>query len=141
MSTELVRPNAVTRTIVPDRKRLDFLPILMGTIHWLRFEHQTYSIMRMLCPDYNGGYWQYAELSNGGGYMFPQRDGLMRLQWSDNFFEGEASGEVAGIIASLISFSALSGSADRFGVLNNLLLGYVAGLDDADRELIYRAID
>ncbi len=141
MSIELATQNAVIRTIVPENIRLGFLPRLLGTIPGLRFEHQTYAIMRMLCTDYNGGFWQYAELSNGGGFMFPQRNEPMALQWSDNYFKGVATPEVAGIIASLISLSALSAAGDRFGTLNNLLLDYVACLESDDRELINRAID
>ena len=64
--------------------------------------------MGRTCADYQGGLWQFYELSNGGFFMTLDRDEPMRLCWPDNYFEGQTSPEAAGIGITLMALSILT---------------------------------
>lgn len=48
-----------------------------------------------LSEDYNGGFWNFYTLTNGGFYMAPAGDKRMRLEVDGNGFSGEMSADAA----------------------------------------------
>ena len=61
MNDELVNAKAV----LDEERRLEFLPKYVGD-RFIIFENYVYSVMDRSSVDYNGGFWKFFELSNGG---------------------------------------------------------------------------
>ena len=55
---------------VPDDERVHILPKHFGR-HMLRVEYAIYTFMAELAASYDGAFWKFVELSNGGFYMVP----------------------------------------------------------------------
>ena len=101
---------SITRLIVPEQARLDFWPQNFGSIpQWLLLEPQAFAWLDRLCDDYNGGFWDFYTLSNGGAFMAPDSDENSEEKWSlfnpMNGNEAEVSAEAAGIIVCLLTYS------------------------------------
>ena len=134
---------SIVATLVPEEERLKFLPGHFGR-HMLTVEHALYSQFAKLCPTYTGGYWHFYELSNGGCYLAPSREQYPLVQ-SGNFFEATVSGDAAGIIVSLFTFSHVSFMLEddpfspQIAHYFHLLRDFAA--DHPEAGLIYRAID
>jgi hypothetical protein len=134
---------AIVATLVPEEDRLEFLPPHFGP-HMLTVENALYAQFANLCPTYTGGYWHFYDLSNGGCYLAPSRE-TYPLVHADNFLEATVSGDAAGIIVSLFTFSHVSfllendplgpGIAQYFHLLHDF------AADHPEAGLIDRAID
>ncbi len=144
MMTSTNRDNhPIVATLVSDDQRLNFLPRHFGK-HMMLLESQIYHHLANLCPQYQGGYWNFYDLSNSGCYLAP-RHHCYRLVHAGNDCDATVSGDAAGIIATLYTFSHLSFlfENDPFGThlsdLFHLLRDYTAHHPEAS--LIYRVID
>ena len=104
--------NTSTVTVVPEDRRMDFLPRLLSPAWLLRGENAIYDFMTQLSSDYGGGLWTFLERDGQPLYMAPDTDKQFKISWWGNGFEGEVSADAAGIIACLFAFSHLS---MRFG--------------------------
>lgn len=127
--------SSVTATLCPLAQRLTALPRHFGT-KGCRFESLVYSWMRTLCPEYNGGFWEFYELSNGGFYMAPaaaQQESYL-LQCNGNGFSQHVSSNSAGIVACIFALS-------HMGLYDNCqkLLDFAEDLPEAEE--IFAAID
>ena len=71
-------------------------------------EPYAYAVARDIAPAYNGGYWIFYLLSNGGFYMAPDMEGPFAASWAMNYFEGELAADALGIVSCLFAFSNLS---------------------------------
>lgn len=84
---------------VANHARLDFLPMLFGDDFVLAEQHM-FNYAQRFCCDYDGGFWQFYTLPNGGGYMAPNAE---RVVFSSlNGFEAEISGDAAGMILTAL---------------------------------------
>ena len=79
----------------------------------LRVEQYVYAIMRAQAKEYQGGYWEYFELSNGGFYMAPAHSEDFACSVPSNGYQGKMSADAAGITACLFTFSHLSFVLER----------------------------
>lgn len=129
----------IIATQVAEGRRLGFLPRHFGR-HFMQFEAAVYGHMGNLCPGYDGGYWDFFELSNGGCYIAPGR-GTYALV-APNGFEATVSANVGGLIAALYAFSHLAFKfesvevfAERFHQLREF------ALEHAESRVILAAID
>jgi len=104
---EQIEQAAIVATLVPEHQRLAFLPRHFDT-HMMVFERQLYSQLRHLCADYDGGWWNFYDLSNGGCYLAPSGAELYRISVSGNGFEGSLSADAAGITATLFAMNTLT---------------------------------
>ncbi|MFN4267059.1 MAG: antirestriction protein [Aquabacterium sp.] len=129
--------------LVPESRRLEFLPMLFGEQLMIIGEMTVFSLMSKFSPDYHGGLWDFVEVPNGG-YMRPSvshDSRLYKFSCPDNWFEGEVSADAAGIIVTLIALSHMSFKdrtdrcADHFHALRDFVDGH------PEASLIYRAID
>jgi hypothetical protein len=93
----------VTASLVADNHRLTFLPSYFGPRLMMRGEALVYAWLRRLSEDYDGGYWNYYTLTNGGFYMAPKPDKRLRVEVDGNGFSGEMSADAAGIVATLFA--------------------------------------
>jgi len=71
------------------------------------------AITERMTEDYEGGYWEFFTLSNGGFYMAPGSDTRFDVS-CDNQYRGELSADALGITACLYAYSNLSFENGRF---------------------------
>ena len=90
----------VTRELVPEDQRLAITERLFGIHFPLKLEPVIYDITARMAEDYDGGYWDFHTLSNGGFYMAPSGDDVFHVT-CDNMFEGDLSADALGITACL----------------------------------------
>ncbi len=94
----------ITATRVPDFRRLNVLPRYFGR-HMMAVETAIFDVLGEMCEAYQGGHWEFYELSNGAFFMAPSGSGSYRLSCAGNYFQGELSAEATGIVASLIGIN------------------------------------
>lgn len=134
----------VTAVLVDDEHRLDFLPTYFGPRLMMRGEALAYGWMRRLADSYNGGFWNYYTLTNGGFYMAPVL-GRLQLEVAGNGYSGEVTADAAGIITTLFVLGQLAaeteGAAECDALIDRYywLREYASG--HAEAAQIYRAID
>jgi hypothetical protein len=119
---------------------LDMLPRYFGQF-MIRAEATIYFQLSQLSVDYQGGYWEFYQLSNGGFYMAPSDPERLRLYVAGNDFDGELSADAAGIVACLFGFNRLCWETrdKHFVELEDYLKDYAKTHPEA--EFIFRAID
>ncbi|PHV19212.1 antirestriction protein [Janthinobacterium sp. BJB446] len=130
----------ITAVLVTDvDERMECLPNVAG-MRCLLLEFTIYSMLGRMSQDYEGGYWDFYKLSNGGFYMSPQTDNTFRMR-CENMFEGEVNAQTAGLIACAMAYSHLSFAedADCFGEAYMLLWQYLAQQSNA--AIIFAALD
>jgi hypothetical protein len=97
----------ITRKLVPEASRADFVDALFGINFPLQFEPFVFVITSELSSDYGGGYWDFYTISNGGFYMAPV-DGEQFAVQCENGYQGMISADALGLTACLYAFSRLS---------------------------------
>lgn len=132
----------ITNTIVPEAERLAFVDRLFGIGYVIRLEPTVFQMAENMAPEYNGAYWTFHSLSNGGFYMAPRFDTEFSISCV-NGFEGKMSPDALGITACLYAFSHLSFGDDRMAQtcadLYHLLREYV--FEHPEANIIVRATD
>lgn len=109
MSFEPTIP-AITAADVKSKARMKFLPTLFGGAY-LRGESAVYSLAQYYSEDYQGGSWRFAELSCGGGFMYPDGDRTYQVDVQGNGFSGRMSAEVFGMFITCMALNRLSWQA------------------------------
>lgn len=134
-------PRGITATLLPEASRMGFLPAFFGEVHMMNGEGLVYCWMRNLSVDYKGGYWNYYTLSNGGFYMAPAARGNFRVSIAGNWFDGELSADVAGIVATLYAVCELANRTGSDHIVNqyHLLRDYAGEHPESGQ--IFAAID
>ncbi len=125
---------------VGDSERMLALPRHFGQ-RLLTFEGAVYDFMRRFAASYDGGYWRFYELSNGGFYMAPD-GGPFRISVDTNGYEGEMSADAAGVTVCLFACSHLSfrySDDDIFSDHFHMLREFAAY--HAEASAIFAAID
>ena len=108
MNDILESPTPITRELVPDDQRMEFVEQKMSIHFPFLFEPYVYSAVQQMTQDqYSGGFWNFYQLSNGGWYMAPEGDKTYRVTCA-NYWSGELSADALGIVGCLIGFSHLS---------------------------------
>ncbi|MTC21206.1 antirestriction protein [Providencia stuartii] len=102
--------STIAMTLVPDEQRLDFWLNHFGSVKdWTTFEVVIFTTMGQFCDDYQGGYWEYCTLSNGGAFIYPDLNNeKLTLFNPHNGNEADVSCEAAGIAVCLILYSIWS---------------------------------
>lgn len=105
----------IRATLVPNERRLSVLPKYMSDRFMIVGEQMVYSWMRALCPTYDGGLWDFVELSNGGFFMSPWYGQKLdngvegfKVEVRGNGYTGTMSAEAAGITACLFAYGQLA---------------------------------
>ncbi|HHD7476774.1 TPA: antirestriction protein [Klebsiella oxytoca] len=140
-------PHLITAKIIPGNRRLAFLPRLFGA-YYLPAEAAVYSHARALCKGYDGGEWEFVELSCGGGFMYPLSAETFSLSVSGNWFEGELTAEATGIVLTLFTLNLMIWKAHDAGYehICDMLITQQEKLkryadQHTESGLIFRAID
>ena len=131
---------AVVASIVPEERRMEFLPSKFGVTAMLKVETAVFAWMERLCPAYAGGYWNFVELSNGGGYMVPSGAETFDLCVEGSGFEDRVSADAAGVTATAFALNGLIWRGhDKLGEKYEQLLAYIS--HHPDQIAIRRALD
>ena len=135
----------VTASLVASDRRLDFLPTYFGPSLMLRGEAFVYNWMRRLSDDYDGGFWNFYELSNGGFYLAPTLPARLWIEVESNGYDGEMSADAAGIVATLFALGQLFAGNRASREMDALIDRYhflrEFAMDHAERSEIFQAID
>lgn len=108
----MTNQRAVSSSLVQEPLRVKVTSRLFGNDFPFRLEPSIFGIAGQLSKDYDGGYWNFHRLSNGGFYMAPEHDKPFAVM-ADNGFEGQLSAEAFGIVVCLYAYSGLSFGGDR----------------------------
>lgn len=129
----------VATKVEDDEARLMCLPRVAGA-RCVLLERTVYGILGGMCAAYEGGYWDFYELSNGGFYMAPASEQVFHLS-CPNFFEEDVCADTAGVIATAHAYSHLSFApmGTPFARAYHLLAAYISQRKDA--ALIHAALD
>jgi len=130
----------VAAVLVSDAERMLALPRHFGS-QLLEAETTIFAGLRELSADYQGAYWHFYELSNGGFYMAPDVSEPFRIEVMGNGYRGRMSADAAGITACLFAYSHLSFRFrdGPFGDHYGWLLDFAA--DHAEAGAILAAVD
>ena len=122
----------ITRQRVAEDQRIDHVADIFGVYFSMRLEPVVYAITESIVPEYNGGYWEFYALSNGGFYMAPNFDTPFNVS-CENGFEGTLSSDALGITVCLYAYSNLSFGdqnafketcAGQYHLLRDYMLGH-----------------
>lgn len=136
----------ITERYISEKARINFMPAAFHTA-FFSADHYIQSFLHSYAKNYQGGYWEYLQASNGAFFMESPTPLYLSLP---NYFEGECSQREAGIIICLYAYSYFCGLAYQEGKaeLNetmanryHLLREYVNTLDNESQSRIYQAID
>ena len=129
-------------TLVPEARRMAFLPALFSPALTLIGERAVYQFMSWLAPDdYTGGLWHFHERDGQPLFMSPDADKRFRIFCETNGYTGEVSAEVAGIIATLFALSHLSFRHEADQLSEAYMRLYEFAGDHPEAGEIFKAID
>ncbi|EMJ3186403.1 TPA: antirestriction protein [Yersinia enterocolitica] len=98
--------NRLTTTRVSDAQRIHFWPKYFGQVpKWALIEPQVFRWLDRLCADYQGDFWDFYTLPNGGAFMVPGTAQDYVLLNAPNGNGATVSREAAGITACLMTYS------------------------------------
>jgi hypothetical protein len=97
----------ITSSVVPDELRLNVLPRYLGR-HFLQGEALVYGWAARLCHTYDGGFWNFFTLSNGGFYMGPANLGRVHVRWHLNGYNDTMGADAFGIVVTLFALCHLA---------------------------------
>ena len=113
-TNEGIQPEVtVTAILVLDNQRLNITADLFGFFFPMKLEPAIYHFAGTLSEEYQGGYWAFYHLSNGGFYMAPDDEERFKVS-SMNGFEGTLTADALGIAVCLYAYSHLSFGEGKF---------------------------
>ncbi len=128
--------------LVPETRRMEFLPGLFGRKLMLVGERTVYQLMSWLAPeDYTGGMWRFHERGRQPLFLSPDTEKRFRISCETNGYQGEVSAEAAGIIATLFALSHLSFRHEADQLADGYARLYAFAGDHAEAGEIFGAID
>ena len=101
----------ITRNTISSSQRIKHTANLFGIRFPVSIEPAIYSIAGNIAAEYDGAYWDFYSLSNGGFYMAPSLTKLYQVSCI-NGYEGTLSADALGITACLYAYSHLSFSSN-----------------------------
>ena len=96
----------VSKTQCTLGQRLYFLPHYLGRAHAV-FQNCLFYLAKQFLEPYDGGYWEFYHLSNGGFVMALDDDNTITVN-SPNGSSATVDAETASIVVSLMTLSDLS---------------------------------
>ncbi|HCM62857.1 MAG TPA: hypothetical protein DIT05_09975 [Morganella sp. (in: Bacteria)] len=107
---QIQEPIAIKTNPVNSRGRNTFWRFYFGSVpDWPRLEGDIFTRMNELCDVYQGAFWEFSMLTNGGAFIWPDMpETTLRLFNPHNGNDAEMSPEAAGIAVCLITYSLWS---------------------------------
>ena len=104
--------NPIQGELLSDQQRIDLPAKLFGAAAFpFKVEPTIFDMAGTLSTEYQGGYWDFYRLSNGGWYMSPSSETIYTVS-SMNGYTGKVTADALGITACLFAFSHLSFGRD-----------------------------
>ena len=105
----------IKRETYLESQRLEFLPRFVGK-HFMVYEGFIFNKMREDAEKYEGGFWEYYALSNGGFYMGLDQSERITMECTGNYFKGTMSADAASIGVNLYALNTFAWQldADKF---------------------------
>ena len=104
--TDDLATTPISKTQCALGQRLYFLPHYLGRAH-AAFQNRLFYLAKQLLEPYDGGYWEFYHLSNGGFVMALDDDDAITVN-SPNGSSAEVNAETASIVVCLMTLSDLS---------------------------------
>ena len=136
----------ITARYISEHARINFMPAAFHSA-FLSADLYIQSFLNRYAKDYQGGYWEFLQASNGAFFLEAPASLWLSLP---NYFEDECSPREVGLIVCLYAYSYFSalayeeGKAELTETMANryhLLREYVNTLEKESQNRIYRAID
>lgn len=136
-----IQNQQITAAQVATNRRLAVMPAHLQAAEILPFESLVYGTMSAVCSAYDGGYWEFMELSNGVFYMVCTDQERYKISVAGNYFDGEMSADAAGIAVTLMAFNALAWRTRKDYVTDLFYNLREYALQHPESGLIFAAID
>lgn len=132
---------AIISTLVPENRRMKFFEKFVGVRDALLVEYSIFDTMSHICPDYDGGYWEFYSLNNGGYYTAPRMKDKVQITIDSNGYYGQLTPDAAGIVATLFVLNTFANKmrGEQYIELFYALRYYA--LQHAEADQILSAID
>lgn len=120
----------ILATPVPGKSRLATLPKKFPK-HFQVYENRVFQFADRLIENYDGGYWEFIELDNGGFFMsLNVKNPLIVSSPFGNHFKDELSPEAGSIVVNLFVYAYLSETqnTDLFMDYYDKLIAYASQL-------------
>ena len=104
--TDNLTTTPISKTQCVIGQRLYFLPHYLGRAH-AAFQNRLFYFAKQLLEPYDGGYWEFYHLSNGGFVMALDDDEAITVN-SPNGSSAAVDAETASIVVCLMTLSDLS---------------------------------
>ncbi|MDR6495987.1 hypothetical protein J2797_005912 [Paraburkholderia terricola] len=130
----------ISSNVVVDELRLNFLPHYLGE-QYLQGEALVYGWARRLCPTYNGGSWDFFQLSNGGFYMAPADTGRVHVRWHMNGYNDLMGIDAFGIVVTLFALCHLAEKCGDDRIIDHYHALRAYAVQHVEAANILRAID
>ena len=130
----------IVATAVPGHLRATVLPQRFSGL-FLIYETLVYRYMDKFCKDYQGGYWEFIDLNNGGFYMSLKIPKCLSLIIEGNQFSGTVTADAASVIVNLFVLCELANEykLDHLTEMYHALRDYACEHSEANK--ILQAID
>lgn len=115
----------MTIQVVEDRK--NFLVKNFG-MAGLRLEQLVYAHADRLCPEYNGGMWEFAYIKKGKQlvpFMYLSEDKPIKMVNSMNFGEAKVCGIAMGLVCTLFALEPLAHREDKYCKMFHVIRDYI----------------
>lgn len=136
-------PKIVTSKKLELHERSTYVASLFGLSFPLLLEPRVYAFADLLADAYDGGYWEFYLLSNGGFCMTPNLPEPIVVN-CPNHYEGHLSADALGIVVCLYTYSHVSFNKDeklRELATEHYYLLRDYALQHAEAKAIFQAID
>jgi Antirestriction protein len=130
--------------VVSERARASAIARAYGVNMCLTVERAIFVMADRLLPEYRGALWDFVQLANGGFYLSLCADEQWECSVDGNSFHDSMSGDAAGIVICLMTYSHMSFSLQ--GPAQTLISDHFYKLreyasEHPEASLIFAAID
>lgn len=132
--------STIKKHIVPGNLRASTLPKKFPGPYAV-YESLVFRYLELFSGSYEGGYWDFVELSNGGFYMSLRSSQPFHLIIASNGFDGEMSADAASVVVNLFALCQLANEHELESLTEMFYaLRYYASEHSEARQIL-RAID
>lgn len=126
-------PYPITASAVPESRRMAFLAERFGTLAIDEGERAVCASMSRIAGDYQGSYWEFYRLTNGGFFVAPVSAPRWRIAVHGNGFDGVLSADAVGVVVTLFALFRLAFEFDDSGTGDHMVWNCCRLLDYAER--------
>ncbi|WP_286866794.1 MULTISPECIES: antirestriction protein [Pantoea] len=135
--------DAVKACRINARGRASFWRFYFGAVPgWERMEAHVFGLMNEMCEVYQGAFWEFSKLTNGGAFIWPDmQEASLDMFNPHNGNDARLSPEAAGIAICLMSYSIWSFKAESPVLVEHFYQLRDYALQHQEHVQIFRLID